>query len=86
MRYLLDKLHTELVQVLGKQQQKSKKTIVSDIFGGVLQSDVSKGSSAWWNLLNLSICSLTGKWGNYQKGKAMHDETFYSLIFMLGMD
>lgn len=43
MRYILDQLHTELVQVLGSQQSiaSSKTTIVSDIFGGVLQSDVS---------------------------------------------
>lgn len=45
MRYLLDKLHTELVQVGGAKSSSSdealKKSIVSEIFGGILQSDVS---------------------------------------------
>ena len=49
MRYLLDKLHTELVQVVAAQGSSNsrsrsgdpvKNTIVSDIFGGILQSDV----------------------------------------------
>lgn len=39
MRYLLDKLHTELAQ--SRTSEQAKNTIVSDIFGGVLQSDVS---------------------------------------------
>lgn len=43
MRYLLDKLHTEF---LGSQRQsrsnaQSKSSMVSDLFGGLLQSDVS---------------------------------------------
>lgn len=42
MRYLLDKLHTELAQALQtRTSEQAKNTIVSDIFGGVLQSDVS---------------------------------------------
>lgn len=42
MRYLLDKLHSELVEVLGsKSSGQSTTSIVSDIFGGFLQSDVS---------------------------------------------
>lgn len=40
MRYLLDKLHTELIQVR-KPQHKTGQSIVSDIFEGILQSDVS---------------------------------------------
>ncbi len=42
MRYLLDKLHTELSEGSIFASKSSKKsTIVSQIFGGVLQSDVS---------------------------------------------
>ena len=41
MRYLLDKLHTELLAAgLGGA---SSPTIVSRVFGGTLQSDVSIG-------------------------------------------
>ena len=45
MRYLLDKMHTELAEgsifasTICRDSKKS--TIVSEIFGGVLQSDVS---------------------------------------------
>ncbi len=53
MRYLLDKLHTELVQVqemgwqiraspLSNASTAATTSIVSDIFGGLLQSDVSR--------------------------------------------
>lgn len=46
MRYLLDKLHTELSEVelsasAKNEEKKMVPTIVSEIFGGVLQSDVS---------------------------------------------
>ena len=46
MRYLLDKMHTELAEgsifasTICRNSKKS--TIVSEIFGGVLQSDVSR--------------------------------------------
>lgn len=42
MRYLLDKLHSELLA--GSLYTGSDGTIVSQIFGGTLQSDVS----VWW--------------------------------------
>jgi len=45
MRYLLDKMHTELAEgsIFGTtiDRTSKKSTIVSEIFGGVLQSDVS---------------------------------------------
>ena len=41
MRYLLDQLHSELSA--GSLYTGSDKTIVSQIFGGMLQSDVSGG-------------------------------------------
>ena len=47
MRYLLDKLHAELVEVMGRRIKGSSPhactttSVVSDIFGGLLQSDVS---------------------------------------------
>ena len=55
MRYLLDKLHTELIQVR-KPQHKTGQSIVSDIFEGILQSDVSDGYMT--SMLHTHRCSL----------------------------
>ena len=64
MRYLLDKLHTELTQALkSRTSEEAENTIVSDIFGGVLQSDVSCKSLdtalelAPYNVLGMLSCS-----------------------------
>ena len=74
MRYLLDKLHTELAQALQtRTSEQAKNTIVSDIFGGVLQSDVSCQLASWLgkgSLVPVSLLTL------YHVPSATHRPSF----------
>jgi ubiquitin C-terminal hydrolase len=55
MRYLLDKLHTELLA--GSLRTGSDNTtIVSQIFGGTLQSDVRRGRRITWAEFIFALC------------------------------